>query len=153
MTTYFYSIAFPRVCVYRKGRSALSVDSLKERFYFIQLNIMTKSQSTDLVANTMDQGNANLFVKRLYGAGMCPELKPGDLLLCRKLKSTEFYMWGNIYLLATEQGIIIGRVSPGNSESTITIVQDNPLYGNFEIPLRCINEAALLIGRVTEYAY
>lgn len=117
---------------------------------------MIKSSSTDLVAGTIGQGNANLFIKRHYGTGMCPELKPGDLLLCRKLSTAgniNSYIWGHIYLFATEQGIIIGRAKPGNSESTIAIVHDNPSYGTYEIPLRSIHEVALLIGRVTEYAY
>lgn len=117
---------------------------------------MIRSSSTDLVVSTIGQGNANLFVKRHYGASMCPELKPGDLLLCRKLSSARninCYIWGHIYLFATAQGYIIGRVNPGETESSITINPENPLYGKIEIPLDYIDEAALLIGRVTEYAY
>lgn len=117
---------------------------------------MIKNSSTELVASTIGAGNSNLFIKRHYGESMCPELKPGDLLLCRKLSTAgniNSYLWGHIYLLATERGVIIGRINPGLSESTITIVRDNPKCDNFEIPIKCIHEVAMLIGRVTEYAY
>ena len=109
-----------------------------------------------MAISTIGQANPNLFVKRHYGNAMYPELKPGDLLLCRKLstaRNINCYVWGHIYLFATAQGCIIGRVNPGNTDSTITINQDNPLYGKIEISLCCIDEAALLLGRVTEYAY
>lgn len=117
---------------------------------------MSKNHSTDLVASIIGQGNAKQFVIRYYGDSMCPELKPGDLLLCRKLsiaRDINSYVWGHIYLFATEQGYIVGRVNPGSTESTITINQENPLYGKIEIPFGYIDEAALLIGKVTEYAY
>ena len=114
---------------------------------------MIKDFSLDLIPAEQFVGSAKNFVKRYYGQNMSPELKHGDLLLCRRISSSSIALWGHIHMFATEQGILIGRVNPGKDDRTVTMTPENPDYDSYDLPLSSIYEAALVVGRITEYAY
>lgn len=114
---------------------------------------MIKDFSLDLIPAEQFVGSAKHFVKRYYGQNMSPELKHGDLLLCRRVSASNIALWGEIYLFATVQGVMIGRAYPGKNERTISLCPENPNYGSYEVPLSIIYEAALVTGRITEYTY
>lgn len=106
----------------------------------------------DLIPAAQYVGSSKMFLKRYYGENMYPELKTGDLLICRKLESVNFGLWGEIYLLATNQGVLIGRVDPCKN-GNVVVRPINPAYSPYEVPLVNIYEVALVTGRITEYTY
>lgn len=129
-----------------------NVDTLSKR-HFYRITTMIKNLTIpDLIPAEQYVGSSKMFLKRYHGENMSPELKPGDLLICRKLQAVNFGLWGEIYLLATDQGLLIGRIDPGKN-GYIVVRPINPEFSPYEVPLTSIYEVALVTGRITEYTY
>ncbi len=79
------------------------------------------------------------FMIEIHGESMYPTFKSGNVIACT------FIQWNRVHLIATtEQGILIKRLKKGMTDTTITLVSDNPDYDPFEVELTSIKGIALV---------
>lgn len=89
------------------------------------------------------------YLIMVKGTSMSPKYNSGDIVACKKLSISDvFFQWKKVYVLDTEQGALIKRISKGSSESTITLESYNEEYPPFELKLSQINAIALVIGLI-----
>lgn len=89
------------------------------------------------------------FMIEIHGESMYPTFKSGDVVACTFIRESTFIQWNRVHLIATtEQGILIKRLKKGMTDTTITLVSDNPDYDPFEVELTSIKGIALVQGLV-----
>ncbi len=86
------------------------------------------------------------YLIRITGSSMQPKYNSGDIIACKILKLDTYFQWNKIYLLDTEQGALIKRVTKSDEPNSIKLVSDNEKYLPFDIPLKAINSIAIVIG-------
>ena len=87
------------------------------------------------------------FLIQVKGSSMYPKYSSGDVVACKRVPMTDlFFQWGKVYVLDTNQGALIKRIKRGSDADHILIVSDNEAYEPFELPLRCVNNVAIVIG-------
>ena len=87
------------------------------------------------------------FLIQVKGSSMYPKYSSGDVVACKRVPMTDlFFQWGKVYVLDTNQGALIRRIKRGSDTDHILIVSDNEAYEPFELPLRCVNNVAIVIG-------
>lgn len=88
---------------------------------------------------------------------MRPErsIRSGDIVACRSWKSRNHVRWGEVYALATEDGVIIKKVEQSAKEDSIRCVSFNieENYLPYEIPTNEIHDWALVVGVVSVVAW
>lgn len=85
------------------------------------------------------------FVIPISGNSMEPRYYSGDMVACQSMALDDvFFQWGRVYVVDTDQGVLIKRVTPGSSHDTITLVSENAFYTPFEIPRESIYHIALV---------
>ncbi len=89
------------------------------------------------------------FLIPVCGDSMEPMFHTGDLVACRIVPlSSIFFQWGKPYVINTQQGALIKRVQPGDTDDTITLVSDNERYLPFSIPKSEIYQIAIVVGLI-----
>ena len=89
------------------------------------------------------------FLIYVRGDSMQPRYFSGDMVACKMLSLTDiFFQWGKVYIVDTDQGVLIKKVMRGTSADTITLVSENPQYEPFEISRRGIYHIALVMGLI-----
>lgn len=88
------------------------------------------------------------FLIHVSGDSMQPKYYSGDIVACKRLPLDTFFQWGKVYVVDSEQGVIIKRVQKGHDEHHVTLESDNCAYAPFEIPRSKIQSIALVIGVV-----
>lgn len=89
------------------------------------------------------------FLIPVRGDSMIPRYYSGDLVACKYLPLSDiFFQWGKVYVLDTNQGALIKKVRPGSSDSTITLISENPEYEPFELPRKDIYNIAIVQGLI-----
>lgn len=88
------------------------------------------------------------FLIPISGDSMLPKYCSGDIVACRRLTIDTFFQWGRVYVIGSEQGVIIKRVLPGTAANHIMLVSDNTKYPPFELDLNRVRSIALVIGVV-----
>ena len=87
------------------------------------------------------------FLIQVKGSSMYPKYSSGDVVACKHVPMTDlFFQWNKVYVLDTNQGALIKRIKRGSDADHILIVSDNKDYEPFELPLRCVNNVAIVIG-------
>ena len=87
------------------------------------------------------------FLIPVKGSSMYPKYSSGDIVACKRVPMTDiFFQWNKVYVLDTNQGALIKRIKKGSDAEHILIVSDNKDYEPFELPIRCINNVAIVIG-------
>lgn len=87
------------------------------------------------------------FLIPVKGSSMYPKYSSGDIVACKRVPMTDlFFQWNKVYVLDTNQGALIKRIKRGSDSEHILIVSDNEAYEPFELPIRCINNVAIVIG-------
>lgn len=87
------------------------------------------------------------YLVRYYGSSMYPKYITGDLLACRPVKDLNFFQYGKVYVLDTEQGAIVKRLYEGKSSDFIECRSDNKDdYPTFQIPKTSIKSLAIVVG-------
>lgn len=87
------------------------------------------------------------FLIPVKGSSMYPKYSSGDIVACKRVPMTDlFFQWNKVYVLDTNQGALIKRIKKGSDAEHILIVSDNKEYEPFELPIRCINNVAIVIG-------
>lgn len=89
------------------------------------------------------------FLIYVRGDSMQPRYFSGDIVACKMLSLTDiFFQWGKVYIVDTDQGVLIKKVMRGTSADTITLVSENAQYEPFEISRRGIYHIALVMGLI-----
>ena len=78
---------------------------------------------------------------------MYPTYNAGDLVACKMLPTSDcVFQWNRVYVIDTDQGVLIKRIKHGSTEASIMLLSDNTLYDPFELPISQIHSLALVIG-------
>ncbi len=88
------------------------------------------------------------FMIYVSGDSMQPKYFSGDLVACKRLPVDTFFQWNKVYVIDSEQGVIIKRIRPGSDSRHVVLVSENVAYAPFELPLEKIYSIALVIGVV-----
>lgn len=88
------------------------------------------------------------FLIYVCGDSMQPKYFSGDLVACKRLPVDTFFQWNKVYVIDSEQGVIIKRIRPGSDNRHVVLVSENIAYAPFELPLEKIYSIALVIGVV-----
>ncbi len=88
------------------------------------------------------------FLIQVSGDSMQPKYYSGDIVACKRLPLDTFFQWNKVYVVDSEQGIIIKRVRPGRDDRHVVLVSENTAYAPFELPLEKVYSIALVIGVV-----
>lgn len=88
------------------------------------------------------------FLIYVCGDSMQPKYFSGDLVACKRLPVDTFFQWNKVYVIDSEQGVIIKRIRPGSDNRHVVLVSENVAYAPFELPLEKIYSIALVIGVV-----
>lgn len=84
------------------------------------------------------------FTIRITGDSMMPNFHPGDEVACLRVNEARFLQWGRVYVLDTEQGIVIKRIY--DNGDSIRCVSYNPEYPDFNVPKEDIRSYNLVVG-------
>lgn len=84
------------------------------------------------------------FTIRIAGDSMLPEYHSGDEVACLHVNEATFLQWGRVYVLDTEQGIIIKRIY--DNGTSIRCVSYNPDFPDFNIPKKEIYSYSLVVA-------
>lgn len=133
---------------------AIHTDNPKEGIPFIPINAMAGAMMGE---QTVMEYECERYVVPLFkgaeflipvkGSSMYPKYSSGDIVACKRIPMTDiFFQWNKVYVLDTNQGALIKRIKKGSDAEHILIVSDNKDYEPFELPIRCINNVAIVIG-------
>ena len=86
------------------------------------------------------------FLIQVKGSSMYPKYSSGDIVACKKLPLDTFFQWNKVYVIDSEQGVLIKRVKPGTYDEHITLVSENEKYDPFQIAISEIRSLAIVIG-------
>jgi len=87
------------------------------------------------------------FMIRVKGDSMYPRYNSGDIVACKKLNIRDiFFQWNKVYILDTEQGAILKRISKASDQDKVLVVSDNEAYAPFELKLSQIHGVAIVVG-------
>jgi len=73
------------------------------------------------------------FAIRVSGESMSPEYPSGSIIFIKKINTSLFIEWGKVFVLDTENGVILKRVMPHEDESKMWCVSYNPDFPRFEV--------------------
>ena len=90
------------------------------------------------------------FTIDVTGDSMMPEIKDGDVLMCRKLIDRLNPPIGKICVLDTKEGWVV-KVIESVNEETITLHSLNPAYHDYEIDHNSILGVAEVVGLVRSF--
>lgn len=89
------------------------------------------------------------FVVPVSGDSMEPKFYSGDLVACQMVNlSDSFFQWGKVYVIDTNQGVLIKKVKRGTLPGSITLISENPDYDAVEISAADIYHIALVKATV-----
>ena len=90
------------------------------------------------------------FLIRVEGMSMFPRYTNGDILAVKRLSSVTFFQWGCVYVLDTEQGMLIKRLFKSSNPENITCHSENSVdFPDFEIPKSEIRSVLIVLGRIS----
>ncbi|MGE0636029.1 MAG: helix-turn-helix transcriptional regulator [Bacteroidia bacterium] len=87
------------------------------------------------------------FLIRVRGNSMYPKYASGDVVACRILKDWAFFQWGKVYVIDTEQGVLVKRIKKSSEKDCVLAISENKeVYEPFDLPRSSIRNLALVIG-------
>ncbi len=86
------------------------------------------------------------FLIQVKGNSMYPKYASGDVVACKGLPLDTFFQWNKVYVLDSEQGVLIKRVKRGPDDEHITLVSENEQYDPFDLHKSDIRSLAIVIG-------
>lgn len=84
------------------------------------------------------------FTIIVTGDSMMPNFHPGDEVACLRVNEARDLQWGRVYVLDTEQGIVIKRIY--DNGDSIRCASYNPEYPDFNVPKEDIRSYNLVVG-------
>lgn len=89
------------------------------------------------------------FMIPVKGGSMVPKYNSGDIVACKKLSLSDiFFQWNKVYVIDTDQGVLVKRIHKSDDPDKVKIVSENPDYEPFELPISRIRAVAIVIGVV-----
>lgn len=89
------------------------------------------------------------FAIPVSGDSMTPMYQSGDMVICQFVNLSDmFFQWGKVYVINTNQGVLLKKVRPGTPGASIKLVSENPNYDPIDLPLEDIYQIALVKGLV-----
>lgn len=89
------------------------------------------------------------FLIPVKGSSMVPKYSSGDIVACKKLSLNDiFFQWNKVYVIDTDQGVLVKRIHKGHDQEHIKIVSENPQYDPFELHMSKIHAISIVIGVV-----
>jgi|GEM_PF-6291362 len=82
------------------------------------------------------------------GDSMAPDYPSGSRVFC-KAAQANYLVYGNAYVLDTDDGIILKRVYRSKQDNAVECRSINPLYEPFDIPLSSIYRFWIVLGVFT----
>lgn len=86
------------------------------------------------------------YLIQIRGNSMTPTYLSGDIVACQRITMGHFFQWNEVYVLDTDQGVIIKRVKRGTDAEHLLIISDNPDYEPFELHHSEVYHMALVQG-------
>lgn len=86
------------------------------------------------------------YLISVRGSSMYPKYNSGDIVACKHLQLDTFFQWNKVYVLDTQQGVLIKRICKSDKDDYITIVSDNKSYEPFELHKSEIRSIAIVTG-------
>lgn len=87
------------------------------------------------------------FMIEVLGDSMQPKYYSGDIIACSIISGSKFLQWNKPHVIATrEQGILVKRIMPTESNDGIVVLSDNKEYKPFIVPYDEITGLALVVG-------
>jgi hypothetical protein len=88
---------------------------------------------------------------RVAGASMQPRYLSGDLLAVRRLSSATFLQWGKVYVLDTEQGLLVKKLMPcdGDEGCVLCVSENEKEFPPFRLPKAEIRSLSIVVGHVS----
>jgi phage repressor protein C with HTH and peptisase S24 domain len=80
------------------------------------------------------------------GSSMYPKYNSGDIVACKHLPLDTFFQWNKVYVVDTEQGVLIKRICKSDIPDYVMIVSDNKSYESFELHKSDIRSIAIVMG-------
>lgn len=85
------------------------------------------------------------FVVAVSGDSMEPKYYSGDLVACQMVSLSDlFFQWGKVYVIDTDQGVLIKKVKRSKNAGHITLVSENPDYDDIEVQYSHIYHISLV---------
>ena len=89
------------------------------------------------------------FLIPVHGTSMQPYLNSGDIIACKKIYMDKlFFQWNRIYVIDTNQGILVKRIRKSEKKDYVILISDNPDYDPMEIKIENIYSLSLVIGTI-----
>lgn len=88
------------------------------------------------------------FLITVAGDSMFPKFHSGDIVDCRRVPLGSFFQWHRVYVIDSEQGVLIKRVEHGSGEDSVTLVSENREYSPIELKREEIYSLALVVGLI-----
>ncbi len=87
------------------------------------------------------------FLIYVKGSSMYPKYSSGDILACRLIKERLFFQWNKTHVIYTDsQGVMVKRLCKSKKKNYIACHSDNKDYEMFEVPLKDIQDIAIVLG-------
>lgn len=86
------------------------------------------------------------YLITVVGDSMYPKYNNGDIVACKHLSLNTFFQWNKVYVINTEQGILIKRICKSDHDDFVTIVSDNKEYDSFELPKSKLLSVGIVMG-------
>lgn len=84
----------------------------------------------------------------IVGDGMYPQLKGGDIILYKKIKSVNDIFWGDIYLMSIdvdgEEYVTVKYIQKSDLKGFVRLMSQNPLCADKDVEIRKIKALALV---------
>lgn len=89
------------------------------------------------------------FLIPVHGTSMQQYLNSGDIIACKKIYMDKlFFQWNRIYVIDTNQGILVKRIRKSEKKDYVILISDNPDYDPMEINIENIYSLSLVIGTI-----
>lgn len=86
------------------------------------------------------------YLITVIGSSMYPKYNNGDIVACKHLSINTFFQWNKVYVVNTEQGILVKRICKSENDDFVKIVSDNKDYEPFELAKSDILSIAIVTG-------
>ncbi|WP_345369293.1 S24 family peptidase [Algivirga pacifica] len=84
----------------------------------------------------------------INGDSMYPVIDDGDLAVIRQFPFHDYVMYGNIYVIVTDEASFCKVIKKSDNPETLLMRSLNKEYEDFEIPIRLIRYVYLVVGVV-----
>lgn len=91
------------------------------------------------------------FLVRVSGSSMTPRFANGDLLACKKVAQVTFFQWGMVYVIDTQQGMLVKRLyeCPNDDDMVVCHSENTTEFPDFKLPKSEIRSVSIVIGHIS----